>query len=91
MAFARTNKLAQPEQTQPEQPKQPEQKTPNKQPEQIDGNTARIGQVIIGYCHGCGHKHQEIDPEGFPELRCLCHDCVKQGIIHETLNLPMCK
>ena len=97
MAF--TRKIVQPEQIQPEQPKQPEQKTPNIQPEQIDENAKRIGKVIPGYCHGCGREITTIKglmttdifmPKDKALDVCICYHCVKAGITHESLNMPIC-
>jgi len=59
----------------------------------------RIGKVIEGYCHGCGRKITEIKgmatgtflSEEQAKLICLCHECIKQGITHETLDMDISK
>jgi len=59
----------------------------------------RIGKAIEGYCHGCGRKITEIKgmatgtflSEEQAKLICLCHECIKQGITHETLDMDISK
>ena len=80
------------------------EKTPDKLPGQITPDNLtedqkRIGKAIEGYCHGCGRKITEIKgmatgtflSEEQAKLICLCHECIKQGITHETLDMDISK
>lgn len=59
-------------------------------PLSVPEDSKRIGKAIPGYCHGCGRKHSDIEPIGMPELRCICKECIKQGITHKSLSMHMC-
>lgn len=56
--------------------------TPQKLSVSRDDNTQYIGKVIQGKCHGCG--------KDVPHYICICQECFRKGITHNSLNLKMC-
>lgn len=51
-----------------------------KEPEQMTPN--KVTRTEIGKCHGCG--------KSVPDYICICYECFKKGITHQSLGLKMC-